>query len=106
MQAMSNIDKIHDFILFKWVRTGLTFILIIPVKMYQWLLSPYLPNTCRYTPTCSNYAIEALKVHGPIKGLILGTKRIVSCNPWGGHGHDPLPPRGTPLFKAKKMKTL
>jgi uncharacterized protein len=69
------------------------FILIIPVRIYQWFISPLIPNSCRYTPTCSNYAIEALKVHGPLKGLWLATWRILRCNPWGGHGYDPVPPR-------------
>jgi len=67
------------------------FILIIPVKIYQWVISPILPNSCRYDPTCSAYMIEAIKVHGPIKGLILGTRRISRCHPWGGHGYDPVP---------------
>jgi len=70
---------------------GLVALLIIPVKLYQWFLSPWLGASCRYTPTCSAYTIEALKKHGPIKGLWLSIKRILSCNPWGGHGHDPVP---------------
>lgn len=89
----------------KWIGAGFTLILIIPVKVYQWIISPMLPGSCRYVPTCSQYAIEALRVHGPIRGLILGTKRIFSCHPWGGHGYDPVPPKGTPLFKFKKYKT-
>ncbi|MBN2698061.1 MAG: membrane protein insertion efficiency factor YidD [Bacteroidales bacterium] len=93
-----------NFLLFSWINRFLVFILIIPVKIYQWLISPLLPRSCRYVPTCSEYAIEALKVHGPLKGLFLGTKRILSCHPWGGHGYDPVPPRGTPLFKFKKWK--
>jgi uncharacterized protein len=66
-------------------------ILVLPIRLYQILLSPILPNACRYTPTCSHYAVEALRKHGPIKGLVLATKRILSCHPWGGHGHDPVP---------------
>jgi len=66
-------------------------ILIIPVKVYQIIISPYFPPSCRYTPTCSNYCIEALKKHGPLKGLWLSMKRVASCNPWGGHGYDPVP---------------
>lgn len=66
-------------------------ILILPVKLYQWILSPLLPNSCRYTPTCSVYMIEAVKKYGPLKGGWLGIKRIARCNPWGGHGHDPVP---------------
>nr|WP_319400635.1 membrane protein insertion efficiency factor YidD [uncultured Carboxylicivirga sp.] len=75
----------------KLFRDGIVTLLIIPVKLYQWFLSPWLGASCRYTPTCSAYTIEALKKHGPIKGLWLSVKRILSCNPWGGHGHDPVP---------------
>lgn len=68
---------------------SLPFILL--VRVYQYLISPLLPTTCRYTPSCSSYTIEALKKYGPIKGGWLGIKRIVSCHPWGSHGHDPVP---------------
>lgn len=69
----------------------LSVLLIIPVKLYQWIISPILPNSCRYDPTCSVYMIEAIKVHGPLKGLWLGSKRIGRCHPWGGSGYDPVP---------------
>lgn len=101
---MSFIEQINNFFLVKWIRKAFVLILIIPVKIYQWIISPMLPATCRYNPTCSSYAIEALRVHGPIKGLLMGTRRILSCHPWGGHGHDPVPPKGTPLFRFKKYK--
>lgn len=65
--------------------------MIVPIKFYRYAISPWLPDACRYTPTCSQYAIEALKKHGPLRGSWLAIKRIVSCNPWGGHGHDPVP---------------
>jgi len=55
------------------------------------VISPYLPPSCRYTPTCSAYGIEALKKYGPFKGSWLTIKRIASCHPWGGHGYDPVP---------------
>lgn len=67
------------------------FPLVVLVKIYQWIISPILPASCRYTPTCSNYMLEALKVWGPLKGTYLGIKRIASCNPWGGQGYDPVP---------------
>lgn len=67
------------------------FFLIAIVRMYQLVLSPYLPNSCRYTPTCSQYMIEALRKYGFFKGSWLGLKRIGRCHPWGGHGYDPLP---------------
>ncbi|WP_088653690.1 membrane protein insertion efficiency factor YidD [Geofilum rhodophaeum] len=72
-------------------KKGLVALLIVPVKLYQYLISPMIGPSCRYTPTCSQYTLEALLKHGPFKGLWLSLKRIVSCNPWGGHGHDPVP---------------
>ncbi len=75
----------------KMLKKILIFPLIILVKIYQFVISPILPMACRYTPTCSNYMIEALQKYGPLKGLYLGLKRIGSCHPWGGHGHDPVP---------------
>ncbi|HSQ47811.1 MAG TPA: membrane protein insertion efficiency factor YidD [Lutibacter sp.] len=73
----------------------ITKILAIPfiwlVRFYQAAISPYLPSSCRYSPTCSQYTVEALKKYGIFKGGWLSIKRIVSCNPWGGHGHDPVP---------------
>jgi uncharacterized protein len=66
-------------------------ILIYLVRAYQAMLSPYFPNSCRYTPTCSDYTIQAIQKHGAIRGSWLGLKRIASCGPWGGHGHDPVP---------------
>ncbi|MES2266888.1 MAG: membrane protein insertion efficiency factor YidD [Bacteroidota bacterium] len=64
---------------------------LLLIKIYQYLISPILPNSCRYTPTCSQYGIEAIKKHGPFKGGWLTLKRIARCNPWGRHGHDPVP---------------
>ena len=61
------------------------------VLLYQRLISPILPATCRYSPTCSQYTIEALRKHGLFKGGWLAVKRIISCNPWGGSGYDPVP---------------
>ncbi|MEO5893345.1 MAG: membrane protein insertion efficiency factor YidD [Ferruginibacter sp.] len=73
----------------------LGYILSLPfiglIKLYQLIISPWLGNQCRYTPTCSQYGIEALQKYGPIKGLWLTIKRIARCNPWGGHGPDPVP---------------
>ena len=61
------------------------------VRFYQLAISPWLGSNCRYQPTCSAYMIDALKEHGLLKGLWLGTKRIGRCHPWGGHGYDPVP---------------
>lgn len=77
----------------KVIRQILSYPLIFLVKIYQWIISPIFPQTCRYNPTCSSYTIEALKIWGPLKGGYLGLKRILSCHPWGGHGHDPVPKR-------------
>ncbi|HKO80558.1 MAG TPA: membrane protein insertion efficiency factor YidD [Chitinophagaceae bacterium] len=68
---------------------SLPFILLI--KIYQLIISPWIGPKCRYTPTCSHYAIEALKKHGALKGLWLTIKRIGRCHPWGGSGYDPVP---------------
>ena len=61
------------------------------IQLYQTKLSPFFPGQCRYTPTCSTYGIQALKKYGTVKGLWLTFKRVLRCNPWGGHGEDPLP---------------
>lgn len=75
------------------LRQVLVFPLIALVRVYQWGLKPMLRgNACRFAPTCSEYMIQALKVHGPIRGLWLGIRRIGRCHPWGGHGWDPVPP--------------
>ncbi|MFT4032769.1 MAG: membrane protein insertion efficiency factor YidD [Siphonobacter sp.] len=66
-------------------------IFIFLIKVYQILLSPYLGNSCRYTPTCSAYAIQAIQKYGPWKGSWLAIRRISRCHPWGGHGYDPVP---------------
>lgn len=68
-------------------------LLILPIRLYQIFLSPLLGKNCRYTPTCSHYSIDAIREWGPIKGTWLAIKRIVSCNPWGGSGYDPVPKR-------------
>ena len=66
-------------------------VMIATIKLYQKCLSPLLPNVCRYTPSCSQYFIEALQIHGVLKGTWLGIKRISRCHPWGGSGYDPVP---------------
>ena len=65
--------------------------LILLIRVYQWVLSPLIGPKCRYQPTCSHYAVEALKKHGPFKGFWLALRRIASCHPWGGSGWDPVP---------------
>ena len=69
----------------------LTTFFLLPVYFYRYCISPYTPASCRFTPTCSEYAIQALKKHGPFKGIGLTFKRLIRCHPWGGKGHDPVP---------------
>ncbi len=69
----------------------ISYLLLGLIRFYQGAISPFTPSTCRYTPTCSNYAVEAITKHGPFKGSILAIKRIASCHPWGGSGYDPVP---------------
>jgi len=66
-------------------------VFVVLIKGYQYLLSPLMGAQCRYTPTCSQYGIEAIKKYGSFKGGWLTLKRIGRCNPWGGHGYDPVP---------------
>lgn len=76
------VGKIGDFV--GWL-------LILPIRFYQKCISPFTPPTCRFTPTCSQYAVEAIRKHGPIRGLYLAIRRILRCHPWGGSGYDPVP---------------
>ncbi|MCX8081633.1 MAG: membrane protein insertion efficiency factor YidD [Bacteroidia bacterium] len=68
-----------------------TFPFIFLIRFYQICISPLMPPACRFTPTCSHYALEAFKKHGVFKGLMLSIKRISQCHPWGGSGYDPVP---------------
>lgn len=77
-------------------------ILIFLIKIYQHTLSHFCPGCCRYTPTCSAYGIEAIQVHGVIKGCYLTFRRILRCHPWGGSGYDPVPPK---QMKSKKEQS-
>lgn len=67
----------------------LPFVLLI--QFYRKCISPYTPSACRYTPTCSQYALEAFRKYGPFKGMWLTVKRLLRCHPWGGSGYDPVP---------------
>lgn len=66
-------------------------VLVVIVKVYQYLLSPFLGNHCRYHPSCSSYAIEALQTHGSMRGLWMALKRVSRCHPWHEGGYDPVP---------------
>lgn len=76
---------------FHLFRKGLNLLLLLPIYFYRAAISPMLPPTCRFTPTCSEYAIEALKKHGPLRGIWLTLRRLLRCHPWGGSGYDPVP---------------
>ena len=69
----------------------LVWLLVLPIRFYQRCISPLFPPACRFTPTCSQYAVEALQKHRPLKGLWLAVRRLLRCHPWGGSGYDPVP---------------
>jgi len=69
----------------------LAWVLIMPIRFYQRFISPLTPPSCRFTPTCSQYAVEALRKYGPFKGSWLAVKRLLRCHPLGGSGYDPVP---------------
>ena len=85
------------------VRKAMTWLLLLPIRFYRACISPLFPPTCRYTPTCSQYAMQALRRFGPLRGLWLATLRILRCHPWGGCGEDPVPDTFV-LFPYKKKK--
>ena len=74
-----------------FIRKSIGYIFILIIRLYQFLLSPILGASCRFTPTCSQYGMEAIQKYGPFKGGWLTSKRIGRCHPWGKHGHDPVP---------------
>ncbi|MBR1667386.1 MAG: membrane protein insertion efficiency factor YidD [Bacteroidaceae bacterium] len=73
------------------MNAALSFLLMLPIRFYRLAISPMFPPTCRFTPTCSQYAIDAIQKHGPFKGFYLACRRVLRCHPWGGHGYDPVP---------------
>lgn len=75
----------------KGIKPFFSFIFLAIIRFYQLFISPFLGANCRYTPTCSQYGKEAILKYGPFKGGWMALKRIARCNPWGGHGHDPVP---------------
>ncbi|MEG1781723.1 MAG: membrane protein insertion efficiency factor YidD [Oscillospiraceae bacterium] len=78
-------------------------IFIFPIKLYKKYLSPLLGDHCRFYPTCSEYMMEAIATHGVLKGIILGSWRLLRCNPWGKGGYDPVPPKG--MWTTNKKTT-
>ena len=77
------------------VNRVLSTVLILPIRFYQRFISPALPRTCKYHPSCSAYAVDALKKHGPIVGFVLAVWRLLRCNPWSSGGVDYVPDKLT-----------
>lgn len=77
--------------IWKSVKKGVSWLMIVLIRFYQSAISPYLRPSCRYTPSCSQYYIEAVMKYGPFRGSYMGIRRILRCHPWGGHGYDPVP---------------
>ncbi|HIZ87479.1 MAG TPA: membrane protein insertion efficiency factor YidD [Candidatus Coprenecus pullistercoris] len=75
----------------RMLRKAVIFPFVLLIRFYQVCISPYTPASCRFTPTCSAYALEAFRKYGPFKGLYLSVRRILRCHPWGGSGYDPVP---------------
>jgi putative membrane protein insertion efficiency factor len=85
----------------RYLRSALSFLLSLPVLFYRGAISPYLRPSCRHVPSCSQYMLDALKIHGPFAGLIMGAERILRCRPGGTHGYDPVP-----LIRFRKYRTF
>ncbi len=75
----------------RWIQKICSFPFIALIKLYQWVVSPWLGPKCRYTPTCSHYALKAFQKYGVLKGFWLSVRRVSKCHPWGGSGYDPVP---------------
>lgn len=75
----------------KFIQKPISMLFVGLIRIYQYMISPLLPASCRFSPSCSQYGVEAINKHGAIKGGYLTIKRICSCHPWGRHGHDPVP---------------
>ena len=79
----------------------LGWVLLVPVYIYKYAISPFTPASCRHIPTCSEYAVQAIKIYGPFKGFWLATRRISRCHPWGTHGYDPVPPKNEEISDSR-----
>ena len=77
--------------------------LVLLVRLYQWTLRPFIGAQCRFEPSCSHYAIDALRRHGPVYGSVLAGGRVLRCNPWNAGGWDPCPCRA-PKFRPSALR--
>lgn len=84
----------------------ISFPLLGMVYFYKYAISPLTPSSCRHVPTCSQYMIDSIKIHGPFIGLGLGLRRLSKCHPWGTHGYDPVPEKGKYKFKLIKKQNI
>jgi putative membrane protein insertion efficiency factor len=83
----------------KVLNKTVVFLLSLPVYFYRYAISPLLSPSCRHVPSCSQYALDALRMYGPLTGLLMATNRILRCRPGGTHGYDPVP-----VFRFKKYR--
>jgi putative membrane protein insertion efficiency factor len=94
----------------KFIGKIFSFLLSLPVYFYRYAISPFMHPSCRHVPSCSQYMLDALKLHGPVYGFVMGTNRILRCRPGGTHGYDPVPvirfKRYMPLSRYKKCNRL
>jgi uncharacterized protein len=86
-----NFQSVNFAPMIKFFTNILSFALLVPVYFYRWFISPLTPASCRHIPTCSKYALIAIKKHGPFRGFVMATGRILRCRPGGTHGYDPVP---------------
>jgi putative membrane protein insertion efficiency factor len=86
-----NTIRANFYKIVKWIAIAVSYPFILLIKIYQYIISPAIGPKCRFTPTCSQYSVQALQKHGLIKGGWLSIKRISKCRPGGGHGYDPVP---------------
>jgi len=107
MYSFHNMIKHHSDInyylcaMVKSINAILSFLISLPVLFYKYSISPFLRQSCRHVPSCSQYMLDSLKIHGPFIGLLLGTGRILRCRPGGTHGYDPVP-----LFWFRRYRPL
>lgn len=86
------------------MRRALKAVVLAAIRAYQRFISPFIPANCRYIPTCSEYMLTAIQLHGTGRGLLLGVKRIGRCHPWGGSGYDPVPENSEKQIRRKSSQ--